>query len=139
MQNHDNQLRVGFTRGLFGGRLRSHRIPGKGAPSYIQEANDAARHFAEVADGVPGNALTDTLMGTATTAHLLGGCPMGRTRDEGVIGTDHQVLGYPGLYVVDGAAVSANVGVNPSLTITALAERCWQVYPEGPLLSRAPD
>jgi cholesterol oxidase len=130
MQNHDNQLRLSYSRGLFGAKLRSHRIAGQSAPSYIPEANQAARHFSDVTGGVPGNALTDTLMGTATTAHLLGGCPMGESAEDGVIGTDHQVFGYPGLYVVDGAAVSANLGVNPSLTITALSERCWRDLPE---------
>ena len=54
---------------------------------------------------------------------------MGRSAEDGVIDTDHQVFGYPGLYVVDGAGVSANVGVNPSLTITALAERAMSRMP----------
>ncbi len=130
MQSLDNQLRLTWKRGLFGSKLRSHQIPGREVPSYIPEANEAARHFAEVNDGVPGNGLSDTLMGTAATAHVLGGCPMGLSAEDGVIGVDHQVFGHPGLYVVDGAAVSANVGVNPSLTITALAERCWASYAE---------
>ena len=62
-------------------------------------------------------------MGIPTTAHILGGACMGRDATEGVIDDEHRVFGYPGLFVIDGSAVSANPGVNPSLTITALAER----------------
>ena len=73
--------------------------------------------------------LTETLLGTPSTAHILGGATMGRHADEGVIGKDHEVFGYDGLYVIDGSAVSANPGVNPSLTITALAERAMSKVP----------
>lgn len=66
---------------------------------------------------------TEMVAGVPSTAHVLGGACIGATADSGVIGTDHQVHGYPGLYVVDGAAISANPGVNPSLSITAMAER----------------
>ncbi|MBU0651689.1 MAG: GMC family oxidoreductase, partial [Proteobacteria bacterium] len=73
--------------------------------------------------------LLESLANLSFTAHILGGCHMGHSRETGVIDKDHQVFGYPGLYVVDGAAVSANVGVNPSLTIAALAERCMSLIP----------
>ncbi|MDQ3901828.1 MAG: GMC family oxidoreductase, partial [Actinomycetota bacterium] len=63
------------------------------------------------------------------TAHFLGGCPMGATADDGVVDAYHRVHGYPGLSVVDGSAVSANLGVNPALTITALAERAVGLWP----------
>ena len=63
------------------------------------------------------------------TAHVLGGCAMGTSAVDGVIDAAHEVFGYPGLYVVDGSAVPANVGVNPSLTITAMAERCMSAFP----------
>jgi cholesterol oxidase len=72
---------------------------------------------------------SETLLGIPSTAHILGGCCMGASPQEGVIDTSHQVFGYPGLYVVDGAAVSANPGVNPSLTITAMAERALSQVP----------
>ena len=67
--------------------------------------------------------LRETLLGIPTTAHVLGGCCMGDSPDTGVIDKDHRVFGYQGLYVIDGSAMSANPGVNPSLTITAMAER----------------
>jgi len=73
--------------------------------------------------------LTETLLGTPTTAHILGGACMGTSAEEGVIDARHRVHGYEGLFVVDGSAVSANPGVNPSLTITALAERAMSLIP----------
>ena len=73
--------------------------------------------------------LLESLADLSFTAHILGGCHMGRSAEDGVIGPDHQMFGYPGIYVVDGSAISANVGVNPSLTITALAERAMSLIP----------
>ena len=74
--------------------------------------------------------MTETLLGVPSTAHILGGCCMGADADKGVINHQHRVFGYDGLYVIDGSAVSANPGVNPSLTITALAERAMSFVPE---------
>jgi cholesterol oxidase len=80
-------------------------------------------------NGLVSSMFSEALLGTPTTAHILGGACMGKDASEGVIDKDHQVFGYPGLYVVDGSAVSANPGVNPSLTITALAERALSLIP----------
>ncbi len=85
-------------------------------------ANDVTRAFAERVDGITAAAFTDSLFNFPTTAHLMGGVPFGRDDSEGVIDLDFQVFNYPGLYVVDGSVLPANPGVNPSLTITALAE-----------------
>ncbi len=98
----------------------------EGAPAptaFLPEATDLAERFAQKVGGVTMTLLTETLLGVPSTAHILGGACMGQSADEGVIDANHEVFGYPGLYVIDGAAVSANPGVNPSLTITALAER----------------
>ncbi|MCS6912674.1 MAG: GMC family oxidoreductase [Myxococcales bacterium] len=95
----------------------------------IPEATELARRVAHKVNGFAMSMLTETLFGVPTTAHLLGGCVMGRGPDEGVIDACHRVFGYDGLYVVDGSAVSANPGVNPSLTITALAERAMSFIP----------
>jgi cholesterol oxidase len=110
---------TGFRKGLV------TRLP-EGAPAptaFMDEATDLAERFAAKTDGVTMTLLTETLLGVPSTAHILGGACMGKGAADGVIGPDHQVFGYPGLYVIDGSAVSANPGVNPSLTITALAER----------------
>lgn len=89
----------------------------------MPEAGELARKVAEKIDGTPMTLLTETLGGIPTTAHILGGACMGESAESGVIDHRHRVFGYDGLYVIDGSAVSANPGVNPSLTITALAER----------------
>ena len=115
-------------RGARGG-LRSELAEGPAPAASIPEATALARVFAEEVDGVVGSLVTETALGIPSTAHILGGACMGADAAEGVIGPDHQVHGYPGLYVVDGAAVSANPGVNPSLTITALAERAMSRIP----------
>lgn len=102
----------------------------KGAPTaFMPEANDLAKRFATKVDGVAVTMATELLTGAPTTAHILGGACMGRDASEGVIDIDHRVHGYPNLYVVDGSAISANPGVNPSLTITALAERAMARVP----------
>ncbi|UCE00826.1 MAG: GMC family oxidoreductase [Chloroflexota bacterium] len=126
MQNRDNQLAFTWGRSLFTGfkpGLRSVRPPGETAPTYIPEANLAARSYALVSGGIPYNSLIESVFNMSVTAHILGGCPIGADINRGVIDTNQQVFGYPGLYVIDGSALPANVGVNPSLTITALAER----------------
>lgn len=116
---------TGFRRGLV-----SQLSPGAEAPkAFIPEATELAHRFAEKVGGVAMTMLTETLAGTPTTAHILGGACMGAHADEGVIDADHRVHGYEGLYVIDGSAISANPGVNPSLTITALAERAMSRVP----------
>jgi cholesterol oxidase len=103
---------------------------GTPAPSaFMEDASDLARRFADKVGGVAVSMLTETLLGTPSTAHILGGCVMGKDPSHGVIDDRHRVFGYPGLYVIDGSAVSANPGVNPSLTITALAERAMGFIP----------
>lgn len=97
--------------------------------AFMDEATDLIRRFAEKVQGVPMSLLTELTLGVPTTAHILGGACMGATANDGVIDADHRVHGYEGLYVIDGAAVSANPGVNPSLTITALAERAMARIP----------
>jgi len=126
MRTLEGTLRL--RRGLFG--LAS--APGVGpAPSAsMPEAASLAQRMAQKIDGVPSTLVTETLLGTPVTAHILGGACMGATAEEGVIDHRHRVHGYQGLYVVDGSAVSANPGVNPSLTITALAERAMSLIPD---------
>lgn len=97
--------------------------------AFIPEATDLARRFAEKIDGTPGSLATETVLGIPSTAHILGGACIGATAAEGVIDPRHEVHGHPGLYVCDGSAVSANPGVNPSLTITAMAERAMGFIP----------
>ena len=109
MQAHDNALRVRWN----GRRLRSERATREPVPAWIPEANEAARQAAEVMGGLPGSALNEVLLNRPFTAHILGGAPIGATAAEGVVDGWHRVWSEPGLHVVDGSAVSANLGVEP--------------------------
>lgn len=127
MQNVENEIRLVMDRSPvrpWRRVLRSRTGEGvPAAPSYLPQANEVARRFAESVGGRPLNLLLESVGGKSITAHVLGGAAMGADASGGVIDTDHQVFGHPGLVVVDGAAIPAHVGVNPSLTITAMAER----------------
>ncbi|MDC0670031.1 GMC oxidoreductase [Nannocystis radixulma] len=102
---------------------------GKAPTASIPEATDIARRVADKIKGYSMSLVTETLFNIPTTAHILGGCCMGDSAETGVIDHQHRAFGYDGLYVIDGSAVSANPGVNPSLTITALAERAMSRIP----------
>ncbi len=110
--------------------LRSRSVPGHEAPSYLPVANEAARVFAETSGGTPLNLLVESAGGRSVTAHILGGAVISEDREDGVIGPGHEVHGHPGLFVADASAIPANLGVNPSLTITAMAERFASLWPE---------
>jgi len=126
MRTLDSTLR--FTRGRFG--LKSQMDRGNPPTAFLPESYDLAHRYARIVNGKPMVLLTETLMGIPTTAHILGGAVMGRDRDEGVIDKDNRVFGYENMYVCDGSMISANIGVNPSLTITALTERSMSRIPE---------
>ncbi|WBB66470.1 GMC family oxidoreductase [Micromonospora sp. WMMD812] len=128
MQSVDNSLTTRLGRGPLGRRLVSGPGHGVPNPTWIPAGNQAARLLAEEIDGVPGGALTEPF-NIPMTAHILGGAVIGAGPEDGVIDPYHRVFGHPGLHVVDGAAVSANLGVNPSLTITAQAERAMSLWP----------
>ncbi len=136
MQTLDNKMRFRLGRGfltLFRRRLRTEAEPGAPAiPTYIPVGNQVARRFAEKIDGIPQSAVNEVLLNIPTTAHILGGCAIGAGPDRGVIDSSHQLFGYPGMYVCDGSAIPANLGVNPSLTITAMTERAMtRIAPKG--------
>ncbi|WP_230194879.1 GMC family oxidoreductase N-terminal domain-containing protein [Streptomyces coriariae] len=129
MQSLDNSLTTylkptGVGRGLLTAR-QGHGAPN---PKQIRAASEAASAIAADINGFAGSNVGE-LMGTPLTAHFLGGCPIGDSRETGVIDPYHRLYGHPGISVVDGAAVSANLGVNPSLTITAQAERAMSYWP----------
>jgi cholesterol oxidase len=125
MQSRDNALRVRWT----GRRLRTERGTHEPTPTWIPEANAAARLAAEAMGGLPGSGLNEVLLNRPFTAHILGGAPISTQAADGVLDGWHRVWTEPGLHVVDGAAVSANLGSNPSLTIAAQAERAAAFWP----------
>lgn len=119
MQHLDSTVR--FRRGLF--NLQSRITTGAPPSAFMPLSKELAERASAEVDGKPFVMVTEALTGTPTTAHILGGCVIGRDEGEGVIDKDHKVFGYKNMYVCDGSAVSANPGVNPSLTITAMSER----------------
>jgi cholesterol oxidase len=132
MQTEDNQLRLRLGRHwltLFRRALVSESDAAKKIPSQIDVGHRITRLFAGRVGGIPAGTVNEGLLNVPMTAHILGGCPIGLDDREGVVGLDCQVHNYPGLYVVDGSIVPANPGVNPSLTITALAEYAMSRIP----------
>jgi cholesterol oxidase len=129
MQTHDNSLTLFAKRGRLG-RLRVSSRQGHGTPNptWIPAADEVIRRMADEIDGFPGNSIGE-IFDVPMTAHFLGGCVVGDSPDTGVVDPYHRVYGYPGLHVVDGSTISANLGVNPSLTITAQAERALSLWP----------
>ncbi|UPK65345.1 GMC family oxidoreductase [Rhodococcus pyridinivorans] len=129
MQNLDNSITTYTTKGVLGRRrVTSKQGHGQPNPTWIPAGNEATRRIAEKIDGVAGGTWGE-IFNIPLTAHFLGGAVIGSDRDHGVIDPYHRVHGYPTLSVVDGAAVSANLGVNPSLTIAAQAERAASLWP----------
>jgi cholesterol oxidase len=126
MQSLDNSIRV--RRGRFGWLTSS---PGHGEPNptWIPVANRSARIVADKIGGQPKGSIFEATLNMPTTAHFIGGCPIGQSAADGVVDPYHRVHGYEGLHIVDGSVVTANLGVNPSLTITAMAERAMALWP----------
>ncbi len=133
MQTIDNRLSMRMGRGLWTlfrrGLVTVPDIQNR-VPSKIDIGHQVTRRFASKIQGVPDGSLLESLLNMPLTAHILGGCPMGLHAGEGVIDLDCQVHNYPGLYVVDGSIMPGNPGVNPSLTIAALAEYAMSRVPE---------
>lgn len=129
MQSLDNSLTTYTRRGLLGRRvLTSRQGHGEPNPSWIPQGQEVMTRLAAEIDGFPGGTVGD-VFNVPLTAHFLGGCPIGASPQTGVIDPYHRLYGHPGVHVVDGSAVSANLGVNPSLTITAQAERAMSFWP----------
>jgi cholesterol oxidase len=130
MQTLDNAVALRPRRGLFGRlRLQTEQDPERPNPTFIPVANRAAEWLAERTGGVAQSSMTEALLNTPTTAHILGGAVIGAGPEDGVVDARQRVFGYENLLVCDGAAVPANPGVNPSLTITALAEHAMSHVP----------
>ncbi|RMI32203.1 GMC oxidoreductase [Nocardia stercoris] len=124
MQSLDNSL-TSYRRW---GMLRTRQGTGRPNPTWIPLAHDIGRRFAAKVDGDPQNVIMD-VFNIPMTAHYIGGCVIGETADTGVVDPYQRVFGHPGLHIADGSAVTANLGVNPSLTITAQAERAMAFWP----------
>jgi cholesterol oxidase len=131
MQSLDNSMRLVTVRGRLTGRLRirTQQDPENPNPTFLPLANEVAQRMADATGGVAQSWVTEALLGIPVTAHILGGAVPGVDASRGVLDMDHRVFGYENLLVCDGASVPANPGVNPSLTITAMAERAMAAVP----------
>ncbi len=130
MQTLDNSITTFSKRSRLTGRWYVSSRQGHGAPNptWIPVANQAVRKMAQIIGGKSGGSIGEPF-NRPLTAHFIGGCTIGESPDTGVIDPYQRVFGHPGLHVVDGSAISANLGVNPSLTITAQAERAMSFWP----------
>jgi cholesterol oxidase len=133
MQVSDNHIQLVHRRRWFWPFSALSSAPSEAGekrnPSYIPAANDMARRVAKKIDGWPSSSINEVLFDIPSTAHLLGGAPIGSNRDGAVCDDHNRVFGHEGLYVVDGSAVPVNLGVNPALTILALAEHAMSLIP----------
>ena len=128
MQHIDSALR--FRRGVF--NLKSTLSSGTAPTAFMPYAKEIAEETGKIIGGHPFVLVTEAITGIPTTAHILGGAVIGRSPEQGVIDHDHKVFGYKNMYVCDGSAISANPGVNPALTITAMSERAMSKIPYKP-------
>ncbi|MBB5072009.1 FAD-dependent oxidoreductase [Saccharopolyspora gloriosae] len=128
MQSLDNSLITRVKRGLFGSRLTSRQGHGAPNPSFIPAGEEANERVAEKIGGIAGGTWGE-LVDMPMTAHFIGGCAIGEDAEHGVVDPYHRAFGHPTLSIVDGSAITANLGVNPSLTITAQAERAFSMWP----------
>lgn len=130
MQSLDNALQMKWKKGLFGGGLTVDNGAKNQVPAYIDVGQNVMHRYAEKTGGTAMNATTEVLFNMSSTAHILGGCPMGETKETGVVNDKFEVHGYPNMRVLDGSIIPCNLGVNPSLTITALSEYAMSHVPD---------
>ena len=128
MQTVDNSIITKPVQTPFGWFLSSRQGHGTPNPTWIPVANEAVRRMADAVDGNAGGNIGEPF-NMPLTAHFIGGCTIGDSPDSGVVDPYQRIYGYPGLHIADGSAISANLGVNPSLTITAQAERAMAFWP----------
>lgn len=140
MQAHENAMALRVRFRLPGGRpvLTTEQDPANPIPTYVEAGYRAANWIAERTGGVVKAAVPEAIFSIPSTVHILGGAPIGADPETGVIDARHRVFGYRNLLVADGAALPANVGVNPSLTIAALAERAMSFVDPAPNAAAAP-
>jgi cholesterol oxidase len=129
MQALEGDLEMRWQRPWYWPFSKSLASHGRKVPTFIPQANAFAETFARITGGTAMSMIPEILFDVPGTAHCLGGCVMGASREQGVVDHRHRVFGYKNLYVCDGSVIATNLGVNPSLTITALAERAMSFIP----------
>jgi cholesterol oxidase len=132
MQHADNRMRFRMGRNIFTLFRRGMVVepePGYEIRAQVTGSHELTRKFAERVNGIALGSIGENLLNLPTTAHILGGAPLGKNATEGVVDENFEVHNYPGIYIIDGSIMPANPGVNPSLTIAALAEYAMSKIP----------
>jgi len=129
MQTVDNAMKMVWKNNIFGGKMKIDNSGNKKVPAFIPVGQEVMERYARKVTGIPQNILLEVFFNRPTTAHILGGCPMSDSAETGVIDKDLKVHGYPEFYITDGSVIQGNIGVNPSLTITTMAEYCMSKIP----------
>ena len=129
MQSADNAMKMIWRKSFFGGKMKIDNRGNKKVPAYIPIGQEVMERYARKVAGVSQNILLEVFFNRPTTAHILGGCPMSENGEGGVVDKNLKVHGYPDFYITDGSVIQGNIGVNPSLTITAMAEYCMTSIP----------
>jgi cholesterol oxidase len=129
MQTVDNAMKMVWKNNIFGGKMKIDNSGNKKVPAFIPVGQEVMERYARKVTGIPQNILLEVFFNRPTTAHILGGCPMSDSAETGVVDKDLKVHGYPEFYITDGSVIQGNIGVNPSLTITAMAEYCMSKIP----------
>ena len=129
MQTSDNAMKMIWKKGVFGGKMKIDNTGQDKVPAFFPIGQEVMERYAKKASGEPQNILLEVFFDRPTTAHILGGCPMSEDGAGGVVDQDLKVHGYPDFYITGGSVVQGNIGVNPSFTITAMAEYCMSRIP----------
>tara|TARA_R110001599_G_scaffold11399_2_gene54402 strand:- start:7238 stop:8878 length:1641 start_codon:yes stop_codon:yes gene_type:complete len=129
MQTIDGHLNMRYRRPWYFPFTKVLQTEGQPIPSFIPAANKFVADSAKLLDGIGASMVSELFFNIPTTAHCMGGCGMGSSAETGVIDSQNRLFGYDNAYVCDGSMLGANLGVNPSLTITALAERAMSFIP----------
>jgi cholesterol oxidase len=129
MQTVDNAMKMEWKNSITGGKMKLVNRGNNKVPAYIPVGQEIMERYARKVDGIPQNILLEVFFNRPTTAHILGGCPMSDSPADGVVDKNLKVHGYPDFYITDGSIVQGNIGVNPSLTITAMAEYAMSLIP----------
>jgi cholesterol oxidase len=129
MQTTDNAMKMVWKNRLFGGKMKIDNSGNTKVPAFIPVGQEVMERYARKVTGIPQNILFEVFFNRPTTAHILGGCPMSETIETGVVDKNLKVHGYPDFYITDGSVIQGNIGVNPSFTITAMAEYCMSRIP----------
>jgi cholesterol oxidase len=129
MQSIDNSMRMVWKKGLFGSTISIKNDKHVKVPAFIPVGQEVMKRYAKKVNGIAQNAWPEILLDMPMTAHILGGCPMGKDATEGVVNDKFEVHNYKNMYILDGSVIPCNLGVNPSLTITALSEYAMAQIP----------